>query len=124
MHRCLPLLVVAWSTPALAGDRRPTTITLQVQTPAGAPIPHARFRFPVEGDFTRAVNELTGVAPTTDVYLEDGTEVSIEKGQVYAVEVTASGYEAQSRTVMVDRRRTMVVVTMLPEGEDVALPGR
>jgi hypothetical protein len=124
MYRCLPLLAFAWSTTALAGDRRPATITLQVQTPSGAPIPHARFRFPVEGDAVRTVNELTGVAPTADVYLEDGTEVPIEKGQVYAVEVTASGYAPQSRTVMVDRRRTTVVVTMLPEGEDVALPGR
>ena len=99
-----------------AAPRQPHRLRLVVEDAAGRPIPHATVSFPFEDDTVHPVNTVTGAAWWDAVYRGPKEVIPFRRGQVHAVDVHAEGYECQHRTVRLQRRRTHLVVTLLPAG--------
>lgn len=96
---------------AMAKDDEGIDVTIKVLDEAGAPIPTAVVRHPLEQDRHR-VNTFDGSWTEKVLYLPDGTELVFEKGLELELEISAPGYINQRFVYVVKKRKNVVPVTL------------
>ena len=113
-----PLLLMAT---AFAGEPK---LTIRVVDAADTPITNAIVSFPYEIDLKHPVNTVTGTMSLGYIYGEKGDdeEFALLKGAVIEVHIEADGYNTQSRTVHMKKKRTAIDVIMLPIDTVVKAP--
>jgi hypothetical protein len=101
--------------PAPPAPRSPVYLSVEVVDHDGQPIPHARVRFPVEGD-VHHVHDVTGRWTGSVLYLSDGTERPFAKRQQVDLHVWAPGYRYQKVAYATGGRRKNLAVVRLTAG--------
>ncbi len=104
--------LLASSTSFAAADGPGIPLTIRVVDTAGAPVPGASIRTPVE-ELRHSVNRDTGEWTSTALYPMDGpVELPFAGGQEFLFDVSAAGYVSRIFRYDLRPRRNVVVVTL------------
>ncbi len=108
------LAVGSLAVPASALAKPPpegVKVTVIVVDEAGAPIPTAVVRHPLEADRHR-VNTVDGAFSESVLYLPDGTELKFLPGMELELEISAPGYVNRPVKYVIRKRKNVITVPL------------